>query len=40
MLGDRIAQRMPVRVVHGIAAAIFAVLGLATLFGVGERLGF
>ena len=40
MLGDRIAQRMPVRLVHAIAAAIFAVLGLATLFGMGERLGF
>ena len=35
ILGDRIAQRMPVRLVHGIAAAVFAVLGIATLrFGV------
>jgi putative Ca2+/H+ antiporter (TMEM165/GDT1 family) len=40
LLGDRIAQRMPVRLVHGIAAAIFALLGLATLLGAGERLGF
>jgi Ca2+/H+ antiporter, TMEM165/GDT1 family len=40
LLGDRIAQRMPVRLVHGIAAAIFAVLGIATLAGVGERFGF
>jgi putative Ca2+/H+ antiporter (TMEM165/GDT1 family) len=40
LLGDRIAQRMPVRLVHGIAAAIFAVLGVATLAGVGERFGF
>ncbi len=40
LLGDRIAHRMPVRLVHGIAAAIFAVLGIATLFGAGERLGF
>lgn len=39
-LGDRIAHRMPVRLVHGIAAAIFAILGIATLFGAGERLGF
>lgn len=39
-LGDRIAHRMPVRLVHGIAAAIFAMLGVATLFGAGERLGF
>lgn len=40
LLGDRIAQRMPVRLVHGIAAAIFAVLGIATLAGLGERFGF
>src|SRR5690606_29912380 len=36
LLGDRIAQRMPVRLVHGIAAVIFAVLGVATLLGAGE----
>jgi putative Ca2+/H+ antiporter (TMEM165/GDT1 family) len=40
VLGDRIAHRMPTRLVHGIAAAIFAVLGLATLLGLGARLGF
>lgn len=40
LLGDRIAHRMPVRVVHGIAAAIFAILGVATLFGAGAGLGF
>ncbi len=39
-LGERIAQRMPIRLVHGIAAAIFAVLGAATLMGAGEGLGF
>ncbi len=39
-LGNRIAEKMPVQLVHRIAAAIFAILGLATLFGVGERLGF
>ncbi len=39
-LGERIAQRMPIRLVHGIAAAIFAVLGVATLMGAGEGLGF
>ena len=38
-LGERIAQRMPVRLVHAIAAAIFAVLGAATLMGAGEGLG-
>jgi len=40
ILGNRIANRIPVRLVHGIAAAIFAVLGVATLVGVGERFGF
>ncbi|MFZ3017965.1 MAG: TMEM165/GDT1 family protein [Gallionella sp.] len=40
LLGDKIAERMPVRLVHGIAAAIFAVLGVATLLGAGESLGF
>lgn len=39
LLGDRIAHRMPVRVVHAIAAAIFAILGVATLLGAGERIG-
>jgi len=40
LLGDRIAEKMPVRLVHGIAAAIFALLGVATLLGAGESLGF
>jgi putative Ca2+/H+ antiporter (TMEM165/GDT1 family) len=31
-LGDRLAGRLPVRLVHGIAAAIFAALGLVVLF--------
>ena len=39
ILGDRIAARIPVRLVHGIAAAIFAALGLATLLGLGARWG-
>jgi putative Ca2+/H+ antiporter (TMEM165/GDT1 family) len=39
-LGDRIAHRMPVRLVHGIAAVIFALLGVATLLGAGQSLGF
>ncbi|GGY05290.1 TMEM165/GDT1 family protein [Paludibacterium paludis] len=38
LLGERIANRVPVRLVHGIAAAIFAVLGAVTLAGV--RFGF
>src|SRR5690606_3590603 len=40
LLGERVARRFPVRLVHGIAAALFALLGLATLLGVGERFGF
>lgn len=40
LLGDRIAHRMPIRLVHGIAAVIFSILGIATLLGAGERLGF
>ncbi len=40
LLGDRIADRMPVRLVHSVAAAIFAILGVATLLGAGEQFGF
>jgi Ca2+/H+ antiporter, TMEM165/GDT1 family len=39
-LGDRIADWMPVRLVHGVAASIFAVLGVATLWGAGASFGF
>ena len=35
-LGDRIAKKVSMRLVHGIASAIFAVLGLLTLFNVGQ----
>ncbi len=34
-LGDKIARKVSMRLVHGIAAAIFAVLGVLTLFNVG-----
>lgn len=39
-VGDRLASRIPMRLVHGIAAAIFAGLGVAALLGAGEGLGF
>ena len=39
ILGDRIAGRLPVHLVHRVAAAIFALLGLLTLLGVGEGYG-
>ncbi len=35
-LGDRIAKKVSMPLVHGIAAAIFAVLGVLTLFNVGR----
>jgi putative Ca2+/H+ antiporter (TMEM165/GDT1 family) len=37
--GNRIAERLPVRVVHAIAATIFASLGMATLLGAGAGIG-
>lgn len=37
--GDRLANRVPVRIVRGIAAAIFGIIGVATLLGAGEDLG-
>ena len=39
-LGDRIANRIPIRVVHTIAAALFALIGIATLLGAGKSFGF
>ena len=35
-IGDRLASAVPMKLVHGIAAAMFAILGLATLFNVGN----
>jgi putative Ca2+/H+ antiporter (TMEM165/GDT1 family) len=39
-IGNRLADRIPMKLVHGIAAAVFALLGLATLLGAGAGLGF
>lgn len=39
-VGDKLASRIPMKLVHSMAAAIFALLGIATLLGVGSRLGF
>jgi putative Ca2+/H+ antiporter (TMEM165/GDT1 family) len=39
MLGERIAHRLPVKLVHRIAAGLFALLGVATLLGGGRLLG-
>ena len=40
LLGDRIAHKLPEKLIHGIVAAIFLLLGIATLAGAGERFGF
>ena len=37
LLADRIAHRMPIRLVHGVAEAIFAALGIAALAGIGRE---
>jgi putative Ca2+/H+ antiporter (TMEM165/GDT1 family) len=36
LLGDGVARKVPMPLVHGIAAAIFAVLGVLTLLNVGH----
>jgi Ca2+/H+ antiporter, TMEM165/GDT1 family len=37
LLADRMAHRMPIRLVHAIAAAIFAALGIAALVDAGAH---
>lgn len=39
-IGDKLADKIPMKLVHSIAAAIFAILGIATLFGAGAGFGF
>jgi len=39
-LGDKFAAKISMKWVHRIAAAIFFVLGIATLLGTGSSLGF
>jgi len=38
-IGDRLATKIPMKLVHSIAAAIFAGLGLLTLLGAGASFG-
>jgi putative Ca2+/H+ antiporter (TMEM165/GDT1 family) len=38
-VGDKLASRIPMKLVHTIAAAIFALLGAATLLGAGAKFG-
>lgn len=37
--GDKLAGKLPIRLIHKIAALIFAALGIAVLLGVGESMG-
>lgn len=39
LVGDRLAGKIPMRLVHSVAAAIFAALGVATLLGAGTDFG-
>jgi putative Ca2+/H+ antiporter (TMEM165/GDT1 family) len=39
-VGDKLSARIPMRLVHGVAALLFALLGLATLLGAGAGMGF
>jgi putative Ca2+/H+ antiporter (TMEM165/GDT1 family) len=39
-VGEKLADKIPMKLVHSIAAGIFALLGLATLLGAGAHLGF
>lgn len=38
-VGDKLANKIPMKLVHSIAAGVFAVLGIATLLGAGAKLG-
>ena len=38
--GDKLAHKIPMKLVHSIAAAVFALLGVAALLGAGSKLGF
>jgi Ca2+/H+ antiporter, TMEM165/GDT1 family len=38
--GDKLANKIPMKLVHSIAAAVFAALGTATLMGAGAKFGF
>ncbi len=38
-VGDKLAGRLPISLIHKVAACIFAALGIAVLLGVGESMG-
>ena len=39
-VGNKFAKKIPMRVVHSLAASIFTFMGVATLFGAGNKFGF
>jgi len=39
-VGDKLANKIPMQLVHSIAAAIFLMMGVATVLGAGSKLGF
>lgn len=39
-VGDQLAHKIPMKLVHTVAALIFVLLGAATLLGAGSRWGF
>jgi len=40
LIGERLANRLPVRAFHAAAAAVFVVLGVSVLLGVGAVIGW
>jgi Ca2+/H+ antiporter, TMEM165/GDT1 family len=38
-VGEKLAEKIPMKLVHSVAAGIFALLGVATLLGIGETVG-
>jgi putative Ca2+/H+ antiporter (TMEM165/GDT1 family) len=38
-VGNKFAARIPMKLVHSIAAAIFAVMGVLTLIGIDQLMG-
>lgn len=38
LVGDKVANKLPLNVVHGVAALMFAVLGILALLGVGQSI--
>ncbi len=37
-VGDKFANRIPMRLVHGVAAGIFLIMGVLALLGIGEAI--